>query len=288
MADNKCDKKISIIICSQYSEISKTLYENISNTIGVDFEIIHIYNENNRYSIFEAYNMGVEQANGDILCFQHCDIEYLSKNWGDAVIDMLSTPIVGACAVAGANYMRKTPSYYPIGDGYNLINLLQKTDNGYVEWNDFTTPRQMVVFDGLWFCIKKECFIKIHFDDILYKGFHFYDIDISTQLINAGYKIMGIPNVRILHKSGGCTDRVWLRNSFLYAQKWKGILPLSCKIIDDKTSCYLEYRALYSSLSNIIHKKQFKLLIRWFSFAMDVVKAGPIVSLYIVLKYNKL
>lgn len=278
---------ISIIVCSQDKQLPVYLQNNIETTIGVDFELIYIYNKNNLYSIFEAYNIGVERAKADILCFQHNDIEYLSHNWGIYVKDMLSTPEIGACAVAGANYMRKSPSYYPIGEGYNVINLVQKTKNGDVEWHEFTEATPMIVFDGLWFCIKRECFKKILFDTYLYKGFHFYDIDISTQLIVNGYKIYGIPNVRIKHHSGGNTNVSWLKNSFLYADKWKSVLPLSCNKIDNKNAINLEYRALYSALRGIFMKQQILLLGKWFRFAMDICKKGPITSLLIIYRSHK-
>ena len=278
---------ISIIVCSQDKHLQPRLNSNIEMTIGVDFELICIYNENNQYSIFEAYNMGVERAKGKILCFQHNDIEYLSKNWGVHVEWLLSSPYVDACAVAGANYMRKSPSYYPIGKGYNVINLIQKTYKGDIEWHEFDKPTPMIVFDGLWFCIKKECFSKIHFDSNLYKGFHFYDIDISTQLITNGYKIVGIPNVKIKHNSGGVTNSIWLKNSFLYAKKWKDVLPLSCNEIDTKSAIVLEYRALYSAFRGIIIKRQFHLLGTWFHFAMDICNAGPLCSLIIIFLSHK-
>lgn len=278
---------ISIIVCSQDRQLSPYLQSNIQTTIGVDFELVYIYNENNQYSIFEAYNIGVERAKGNILCFQHNDIEYLTRDWGVYVKNLLSIPNIGACAVAGANYMRQSPSYYPIGEGFNVINLIQKTKNGDVEWYEFTRPTPMVVFDGLWFCIKRECFSKIQFDSKLYKGFHFYDIDISTQLVVNGYKILGIPNVLIRHNSGGNTDATWLKNSFLYAEKWKAVLPLSCNKIYDKIAINLEYKALYSALRSILMKKQFLLLGKWFHFAMDICKKGPFISLLTIYILHK-
>ena len=137
---------ISIIICSQDDVLSHILLDNIDKTIGVDYEIIHIFNEKNKYSIFEAYNLGVQRAKGDILCFQHNDIEYLTSNWGYEVVSALSDASVGACAVAGANYMRKSPSYYPIGEDFNVINLVQATSSGRDEvWksysNEISSPR---------------------------------------------------------------------------------------------------------------------------------------------------
>ena len=64
----------SIIICSRKSEVSLELKESISSTIGVDFEIVVIDNSHNKYSIFEAYNLGAKRATNPYLCFIHEDI----------------------------------------------------------------------------------------------------------------------------------------------------------------------------------------------------------------------
>ena len=279
---------ISIIICSQDDVLSHILLDNIDKTIGVDYEIIHIFNEKNKYSIFEAYNLGVQRAKGDILCFQHNDIEYLTSNWGYEVVSALSDASVGACAVAGANYMRKSPSYYPIGEDFNVINLVQATSSGRDEvWKSYSNKTNIVVFDGLWFCIKRECFDKIAFDTKTFSGFHFYDIDISTQLIVNGYTILALPNVLIKHYSGGFTNTSWLKNSFLYAKKWSEHLPISCREINSTLSYNIECSALYSSFRHIILSKLFYLLGSWCRFAKSITGKGPIRSLIIIYKHHK-
>ena len=66
---------ISIIICTTSPSITSELEENIKTTIGIsNYEIVPIYNINNEYSIFEAYNLGVDQSKYEICCFMHDDI----------------------------------------------------------------------------------------------------------------------------------------------------------------------------------------------------------------------
>lgn len=279
--------KMSIVICSQTESINDSMKQNISETIGVPYEIVYIYNENNKYSIFEAYNIGVEKSSGDIICFMHNDIEYLSYDWGIEVENVLSIPNVGACAVAGTNYVRRSPSYYPIGEGYNVMNIVQSTKSKNMEWHTYTNLTEMVVFDGLWFCIKRECFNKVKFDSQRYDGFHFYDIDMGTQLVVNNYKIMGIPTVRIRHNSTGCTDEKWLINSFKYAKKWESALPISCISVDKNEAFRLECKALYSSLKQIFLTKSYKLLFLWFYFAVKNLKRDPITVLITIYWHHK-
>lgn len=279
---------ISIVICSQEEKITEVMEQNISNTIGVPYEIIYIYNEQNMYSIFEAYNLGVEKARGHVICFMHNDIEYLSDNWGEEVEKVLSMPNVGACAVAGANYMRRTPSYYPIGGCYNVMNIVQSTKSEDIEWRTYTNLTEMAVFDGLWFCIKRKCFDQVRFDSQRYDGFHFYDIDMATQLVVNNYRIIGLPSVKIRHKSGGCTNTSWLVNSFKYAKKWEDSLPISCISVEKKEAFRLECKALYSSLKQIFLTKSYKLLFLWFYFAVKNLKRDPITALITVYTHHKI
>ena len=73
---------ISLVICSSTPKLSKELIQNIESTIGFEHEYVVIDNSNNQHSIFSAYNEGVHQAKGDILCFMHQDIDFQSLNWG--------------------------------------------------------------------------------------------------------------------------------------------------------------------------------------------------------------
>ena len=93
---------ISIIICSLHKEIDKSLAINIRTTIGIEYEIIYIYNDNNRFSIFEAYNIGTSKAKYSICCFMHDDIIYHSNNWGYSILHYFeSNEKLGAIAVSG-------------------------------------------------------------------------------------------------------------------------------------------------------------------------------------------
>ena len=48
--------------------------KNIANTIGTEYELVHIDNSDPKYSIYEAYNEGVKLSKYDNLCFLHEDV----------------------------------------------------------------------------------------------------------------------------------------------------------------------------------------------------------------------
>lgn len=102
---------ISIIICSRTSVISDNLLDNILLTIGADHELIVIDNSENKYSIFEAYNIGINKSKGEIVCFIHDDINFLTLNWGGILIEIFNeNKKVGLIGVAGAKSKTKMPS----------------------------------------------------------------------------------------------------------------------------------------------------------------------------------
>lgn len=278
---------ISIVILSQNTDLSIGLFQNIEQTIGVSYELVFIDNADNKYSLFEAYNLGVQRSAGDIICFMHDDIQYISNDWGIKVEHTLSLPDIGACAVAGCKYMRQSPSYYPIGEGYNVINLIQCTNDTEIIWHTHDEDQEIVVFDGLWFCIRKECFNKIQFDVENFEGFHFYDIDIATQLVANGYRIMSLCDVLIRHHSGGKTNRQWLENSFIYADKWKNELPLSCMGISAKEAERIECTALYSAFRKIMITRHHKLIPKWFQCASRITHRNYFSALYFIINQHR-
>ena len=73
---------ISLIICSRSGNINSQLEDNLGETVGCDYELILIDNSENKYSIFQAYNLGIQRSTGEIICFVHDDIHMHTKNWG--------------------------------------------------------------------------------------------------------------------------------------------------------------------------------------------------------------
>lgn len=60
---------VSIVICNRSNRISPVLEKNISETIGIEYEVVCIDNSKNQYNIFQAYNIGVAKARYPLICF---------------------------------------------------------------------------------------------------------------------------------------------------------------------------------------------------------------------------
>lgn len=280
--------KISIIVCSRTATLPQALVENIEQTIfdpvsKHTYEIVCIDNSKNQYNIFQAYNAGVARATGDILCFQHDDILYHSTGWGERVICTLTPPSIGCCAVAGATLVRKSPSWYSLS-GYRVINIIQ----GGKTHCDATSVVPLATFDGVWFCIKRECFHTIRFDDTLYQGFHFYDQDTALQLHAAGYKIVCQPDVFIEHKGSQTTDKQWLISSYRCYDKWEHLLPIQTTAtkVSAQNLRRAELAGIYTSLRLILLYRQFTLLRKWLIMAGKVLDMNPLAAAATTIRHH--
>ena len=275
--------ELSIVICSRNENLPEALLDNIRNTIGsCDFEIVAIDNHDGHCNIFQAYNDGVERSSGDILCFMHDDISFLSDRWGERVVSALEPSDVGACAVAGCKVLRKAPSLLGIGK-YNAINVQQPDGT----WLDrYSEPTLLATFDGLWFCIKRSCFDRIRFDDVTYDGFHFYDMDTAIQLHRAGYKIAFVPEIQIRHESNGCTNVSWLESSYKCYQKNKNELPIFAtnERPDAKEMMQFEMDVIYTSLRLIARYRRWHLLGQWWQMASEVLQVKQPKAVWMVLR----
>jgi hypothetical protein len=240
---------ISIISCSRSSNFNPVLTENISQTIGVAFEIITIDNSENKYSIFEAYNLGAKQCKYHILCFIHDDVLIHTSGWGEVVCNHFQEKNTGAIGIAGGKYLAYMPGTW-WSSGYWEQNIIHssKEREEYKLDAVITSPgsrSEVVAIDGVWFCVRKDLFDRISFDENTFKGFHFYDLDISLQVLKAGYKIFCVFDILIEHFSKGSYSKDWIGDALLFQEKWRDKLPTSQFTLNQKERDALEVSILH-------------------------------------------
>lgn len=220
---------LSLITCARAKDVSEELRRNIATTIGTDYELIVIDNSSNDHSIFSAYNEGVRRSKGDILCFMHDDILYQTINWGVNVQRHFENHEVGLLGVAGGYYLPAMPCYWFQNAMDRSINIIQHENRCKEACLDFMREgeqekNEVVAVDGVWFCIRKNLFGKISFDEH-YNGFHMYDMDICMQIRQLGLKLFVVYDVLIEHMSLGNAGCSWLDAALAFWKKWKQELP---------------------------------------------------------------
>jgi GT2 family glycosyltransferase len=247
---------VSIIICSRKPELEATLILNIKETIGCQYEIISIDNSLNSYSIFSAYNQGASQSKYDLLCFMHEDIMFKTINWGLEIVKILRKPTIGVIGVAGAVVKTKAPSPWWIANGYKAdeylrYNIIQNRKKGWVHEQsnpESNTLSEVAVLDGVWLCCRKDVWEHIKFDEKLFSGFHFYDLDFCLSVIERSYKNYAVHDILIEHNSTGNVNAEWLNAAEIFHEKWRHVLPISINKIKPINLSELEYHAKISYL----------------------------------------
>ena len=241
---------ISIVICGRTEFIDQNLVISINDTIGVPYEIHYIDNSTKQYDLFSAYNKGVLLCIYDVICFMHDDINYKTNNWGHLVLDKFMDREVGAIGIAGSPYASFIPGPWWSSNlvAQNVIQENHKSTIYYSEELKGKTISPVLLLDGVWFCIRKSIFKNICFDEVNYKGFHMYDMDISFQLYRNGYKLFCVYDILIEHASVGKLDKYWLTNRIIFFKKWYKILPASNMPLSFSKRLIIEFKNLISFL----------------------------------------
>ncbi len=248
---------VSIIICSRNPSISRELIQNIADA-GCEYELVIIDNSFNKYSIFQAYNEGVRQAKGGILCFMHEDVLFKTKGWGQIIENhFTSDNQIGLIGFAGTHFLPDTPMYWYCSPFVSQRNL--NNDQGVVEehfhedWFGETNIIEAVAVDGFCFFAKKNLFDRISFDEKTYKGFHLYDMDTCMQVIQSGYKVCVCRDVLAEHtwseskqfsKQGA---ELFMGNLERFSKKWHESLPVY-RGINLPSEVFERTNALYGQL----------------------------------------
>lgn len=227
---------ISIVICSRKSIISEVLSINIDNTIGCEYELIVIDNSDNKFSIFEAYNLGIERSKGEFIAFIHDDILIHTKNWGNVINAIFNDDEnIGLLGIAGSKVKTKMPSgWWKCPDDFKEINIIQHLSNKEIEKWDYgfkgTSISEVVAIDGVFMVLKKKC--NLFFNTTL-KGFHNYDLNISFECKKNGFKIVVTKEILIEHYSNGVINDSWYESTSKIHHIYRKILPLKTTDIYD-------------------------------------------------------
>lgn len=260
---------ISLIICSRTPKLPQSLVENVVNTIGCAYEWVVIDNSENRYSIFEAYNLGIKKSKGDYWCFMHDDILLHTLGWGEVLFDVFkSDESIGLIGIAGAKVKTKMPSaWWDCEDQYKRMHLKQHFKSGEIrDWNigNQTSPlEEVVAIDGVFMVARKD--ERIRFLESL-KGFHNYDLNLSFEYLQKGYKVMVTNLIYLEHFSNGILNASWYESTVALHNKYHSFLPLS--VIESFSFKKLEFMNGSQFLNGLwehkMHKQAFRLWMRLF------------------------
>lgn len=256
---------VSIVICSRKKELDSDFVNNINNTIGCDYELIIIDNSNNKYTIFEAYNLGIKKSTGELIAFIHDDIYFHSTNWGKIIKTIFyKDNSIGLLGVAGVKLKTRMPSgHWNCPSKYKEINIIQHISKNDVQKWDYgfhnSSESEVVAIDGVFMVIKNND--TLSFNEEL-KGFHNYDLSISFQCHKIGVKIVVTNQVLIEHYSNGDINNSWYESTYKIHEMYKDILPLKTIAVAVGEIDDVEFKNGLSFLNPFIYVGSFKEIIK--------------------------
>lgn len=281
----KGTSKISIITCFHDIKKYADLRESLKRTIK-DYQLIGIDNTRNDYSLTAAYNKGVSLADGDILCFVHEDVTFVTLQWDVSIIDFFEThPDAGLVGVAGGRMASDTPcNWTAFQPQIYLIHC------GKMHSTLKNKKSEVVLLDGVFLCCKASCLNRIKFDETL-EGFHGYDYDICLQAIENGYKNYVVNSVLLTHNSRGNRNRLYAEARLYVFSKHRKYLPLFASDIPENKKNKILFAVSFKQM-----KRTIRLLLRnnysveevlifidvWKKYAKGLMKISP--KLYISMQ----
>jgi hypothetical protein len=253
---------ISVIICSvnpiQLQEVS----QNISETIGLPYELIAVDNRNSVRGICSVYNEAAENAKYNYLCFVHEDVKFHTKGWGEELIQLLSDKSIGLVGVSGTVYKSVYPSTWSACDtSFYRTNCLQHFKAKQEPIIMYSNPNnssycETVLVDGVFMATREEIWANNQFDESNFKGFHGYDLDWSYS-IRKNYKVIVTYKILIEHFSEGVLSKDWIKSSLLLHNKWKYWLPFSAEKLQPINIRFSNFLSIQNWLSVLLLFKGF-------------------------------
>ncbi|UYQ95897.1 glycosyltransferase family protein [Chitinophaga horti] len=210
---------ISVIICAAGKERLEKVTQNIAATIGVEYELLAVLNNENPRGICEVYNDGARAAKYPILCFVHDDVSFLSQHWGQTLLAHFThDPALALAGLAGDAYKSAVPSGWWSGAGpFEACHIGQRKPDGSTGM--VTVGKGPVhpvrTLDGVFLCMRKSTWKQFPFNQDELKGFHFYDIDLSLR-VSAAHKVAVLFDIDLVHFSYGSFGDAWMRENLRF------------------------------------------------------------------------
>lgn len=178
---------------------------DIVTTINKNDERIHYISTDKQGCIF-ARNIGAEKSKGDILLTLDDDIELISPDTLDKMLEIFRTDpksgIVGGIEIRSKDQVVPPgPEALPEDTGRILPNGEFNTAFGYCEGHGLTEVDHV---RSAFMAVRTEIFVKVGGFDENYnaKGMGFrYESDLCLKVKRLGYKVILNPEIKIWHKA---------------------------------------------------------------------------------------
>ena len=202
---------ISLISCFRTQENWSGLKKSFTDTHGHHVEFFGINNCESKYSLPEAYNEGIQNAQGEILIFVHDDVRFLNTDWLNEASALLKSESTGVLGCAGGTLLCDAPApwWANIESNTKGANLLQGPEHKKELQHGFKKLQQVATLDGFILITTKENCKNFRFSNQIGK-WHAYDLDICLHMVLIENKVNYVlPEVFAYHDSPGNRSEEW-------------------------------------------------------------------------------
>lgn len=203
----------------------------------------YVRNETNN-GVIQAVNQGLAFAKGDYVAVLHSDIMIYDEGWLDHILKFMDRrPEVGIVGLAGRHTITEKGS---VDEETTVMNLRGFTYSKKPTWR----MAEVATIDGVGWVMRNNGMLL----DERYGMMHYYDLDLSMQFIDAGFKVYAAAVDHehygsILGRSARCEetyleeidrdDEAYMdERREMFRSKWERMLPMSRGFQDEAYTYY--------------------------------------------------
>jgi glycosyltransferase involved in cell wall biosynthesis len=224
---------ISVITYCRHPESNAVQERNVAKTVGAEYEYLVVDGSKGPLRFAAAYNWAIAKARGDIVIFIADDCYCMNMNWGPAIAGKFAhDPSLGIVGVAGTQYLFAdkyswTAAGKPFVKG-RIVYHLQNGDFFAAVFSNEKGDYEVVVCDGCFFAVRAEVFKNIRFDENIFQGPYFHDLDFCLQMRALQARLIVTSEVTVKKRSQPVFEEEWQEAGTLFLQKHRQHLPASC------------------------------------------------------------
>ncbi|MDP3966114.1 MAG: glycosyltransferase family 2 protein [archaeon] len=246
IVEGKKQPKVAIIITTYNQEellevsldsvFKKTDYKNykvflvddsgkgeIGKKIKKKFKKVEVITNNNNLGFSKSNNLGIKNAiknyNPDYFLLLNDDTEVTSKNWISRIVEVGEND--KTIGIIGLKIIYPDGSLQNIGGYMKGWEIVKELDG------ERKKPFEVDHVMGACMLIKRKVTSKIGILDENYSPYLLEDTDYCLQAKKSGFKIVSVPDVKIIHKKGKSIDS--LKNKEIFKVRMKNDIYFSRK-----------------------------------------------------------
>lgn len=227
-------KNVDLLVQAVSSICKRTLYRNFeiiivdnndlrSETVeAIKMYGCHYIHFDGEFNIATKMNMGAREARGKYILFMNDDIEVISRDWMECMLQLCQRKGVG---VVGAKLHFEDESLQHVGVTFweqlpdHIHRGFHKMDPGY--FFSAVANRNYLAVTGAVLMTKRELFEAVGgFDEQF--AVNYNDIDYCLKAFSSGYRIVYAAGAKLFHYESVSRERVVAAEEItLFQQKWK-------------------------------------------------------------------